>query len=149
MKVDTSSHGDDNENVDESEIAEKPSRAQRKRLRKKMLKEEAARRRKVIGPLLPTEMIQTRVARVEDAGGSNGEGDSHGEEEASCSQPARLNAQEKEGTTAFDFQVSTISLVSTSKLQPLNYFGKNLKFRTYLTRFQHLYEIQIKGYEKF
>ncbi|CAH8364052.1 unnamed protein product [Eruca vesicaria subsp. sativa] len=88
VNIDSSNHGDDDENGGESET--KPSRAQRKRIRKKMLKEEAARRRKVIGPLLPTEMIQTRDDIVGDAGGSDCG------EEASCVQPARLNASEKE-----------------------------------------------------
>ncbi|KFK28448.1 hypothetical protein AALP_AA8G515700 [Arabis alpina] len=91
LKIDSSNHGDDNENGEESETTEKQTRAQRKRLRKKMLKEEAARRRKVIGPLLPIDMIQTRDTTVADAGESNGE-----EEEACCSQPVRLNASEKE-----------------------------------------------------
>ncbi|CAL9245048.1 unnamed protein product [Arabidopsis halleri] len=83
LKIDSSNHGDVNENGDESETAEKPSRAQRKRLRKKMLKEEAVRRKKVIGPLLPTEMLQTHDGiRVGDAGGSNfEEEDSDGDEE--------------------------------------------------------------------
>ncbi|WZZ00843.1 hypothetical protein YC2023_073171 [Brassica napus] len=84
VKIDSSNH---EENGDESET--KPSRAQRKRIRKKMLKEEAARRRKVIGPLLPTEMIETRE-------------DSDGGEEASCVQPARLNASEKEEKVRFE-----------------------------------------------
>lgn len=97
MKTDSSNHGDDNRSGDESETTEKPSRAQRKRLRKKMLKEEAARRRKVIGPLLPTDMIQTRDIIVADACLNNGE------EEASCSQLVRLNVPEKEGR-AFDFE---------------------------------------------
>ncbi|ESQ31257.1 hypothetical protein EUTSA_v10005075mg [Eutrema salsugineum] len=88
VKIDSSNHGDENENEGESETAEKPSRAQRKRIRKKMLKEEAGRRRKVIGPLLPTDITQTR-----DAGRSN-----RAQEEESCLQPARLNAQEQEGT---------------------------------------------------
>ncbi|CAH2043267.1 unnamed protein product [Thlaspi arvense] len=87
VNIDTSNHDDDSDNGDDSETAEKPGRAQRKRLRKKMLKEEAARRRKVIGPLLPAEMIQARDSRVAD-------GD--GEAEASCLQPARQNAPEKE-----------------------------------------------------
>ncbi|XP_009150680.1 uncharacterized protein LOC103874032 [Brassica rapa] len=87
VKIDSSNHGDDDENGDESET--KPSRAQRKRIRMKMLKEEAARRRKVIGPLLPTEMIETRE-------------DSNGGEEASCVQPARLNASEKEEKVSFE-----------------------------------------------
>ncbi|KAG7539366.1 hypothetical protein ISN44_As13g030220 [Arabidopsis suecica] len=101
LKIDSSNHGDVNENGDDSGIAEKPSRAQRKRLRKKMLKEEAVRRKKVIGPLLPTEMLQTQDGiRVGDAGGSNFEEDSDGDEgEASgsniCSQLVRPNAQEK------------------------------------------------------
>lgn len=146
MKIDSSNPGDVNEIGDESGIAEKPSRAQRKRLRKKMLKEEAARRKKVIGPLLPTEMLQAHDGiSVGDAGGSNfEEEDSDGDEEETsgsisniCSQLVRPNAQEKkQGThnTAFDFL--TISLVS-------NLLGK---IRTYLTRFHnHLYEIQIKG----
>ncbi|CAF1706750.1 hypothetical protein HID58_054750 [Brassica napus] len=87
LNIDSSNHGDDHENGDEPET--KPSRAQRKRIRKKMLKEEAARRRKVIGPLLPTEMIETRE-------------DSSGGEEASCIQPARLNASEKEEKVSFE-----------------------------------------------
>ncbi|CAE6261683.1 unnamed protein product [Arabidopsis arenosa] len=104
LKIDSSNHGDVNENGDESGIAEKPSRAQRKRLRKKMLKEEAVRRKKVIGPLLPTEMLQTHDGRiVGDAGGNNfEEEDSDGDEEETsgsisnnCSQLVRPNAQEK------------------------------------------------------
>ncbi|KAG7535648.1 hypothetical protein ISN45_Aa08g030550 [Arabidopsis thaliana x Arabidopsis arenosa] len=102
LKIDSSNHGDVNEIGDESGIAEKSSRAQRKRLRKKMLKEEAVRRKKVIGPLLPTEMLQTHDGiRVGDAGRSNvEEEDSDGDEgEASgsniCSQLVRPNAQVK------------------------------------------------------
>ncbi|CAN7024194.1 unnamed protein product [Brassica rapa subsp. trilocularis] len=87
VNIDSSNHGDEDENGDESET--KPSRAQRKRIRKKMLKEEAARRRKVIGPLLPAEMVETRE-------------DSNGGEEASCVQPARLNASEKEEKVSFE-----------------------------------------------
>lgn len=86
MNIYSSNH--DNDDVDENggdESETKPSRAQRKRIRKKMLKEEAARRRKVIGPLLPTEMIDRREDK----------------EEASCVQPARLNAQEEKGTACF------------------------------------------------
>lgn len=86
MNINSSNHNDNdvNKNGDDSET--KPSRAQRKRIRKKMLKEEAARRRKVIGPLLPTEMIDRREDK----------------EEASCVQPARLNAQEEKEKVSFD-----------------------------------------------
>jgi len=104
LKIDSSNHGEDKEIGDELGIAEKQSRAQRKRLRKKMLKEEAARRKKVIGPLLPTEMLQTHDERsVGDACGSNVEEEDSdgGEEEVDgsisniCSQLVRPNAQEK------------------------------------------------------
>ncbi|KAL0863199.1 hypothetical protein Bca101_042317 [Brassica carinata] len=90
VNIDSSNNpGDEEDHGDVSET--KPSRAQRKRIRKKMLKEEAARRSKVIGPLLPTEMIQTaRDDSVADVDGSDGG------EEASCVQLARLNAQEKD-----------------------------------------------------
>lgn len=113
VNIDTSNHGDGNENDDASGSAEKPSRAQRKRLRKKMLKEEAARRKQMIGPLLPTEMCQTPHGRVADAGGgpSNVEEASDGEEEAGCLQPVRSNVQEKQGTIwLLTFDNSTLSL---------------------------------------
>ncbi|XP_010559204.1 PREDICTED: uncharacterized protein LOC104827677 [Tarenaya hassleriana] len=64
---------------DELNTAQKPSRAQRKRLRKKMLKEEAVRRGKLIGPLLPSTTAETRrtVADThsdsEIGGGGSGE----------------------------------------------------------------------------
>ncbi|CAH8280963.1 unnamed protein product [Arabidopsis lyrata] len=104
LKIDSSNHGDVNEIGDESGIAEKPSRAKRKRLRKKMLKEEAARRKKVIGPLLPTEMLQTHDGiRVGDAGGSNfEEEDSDGDEEETsgsisdiCSEQGKIDDNDK------------------------------------------------------
>lgn len=71
-----------------------------------MLKEEAARRKQMIGPLLPTEMCQAPDGRVADAGGggSNVEEASDGEEEAGCLQPVRSNVQEKQGILAFDFR---------------------------------------------
>lgn len=126
LKIDSSNHGDVSEIGGESGIAEKPSRAQRKRLRKKMLKEEAARRKKVIGPLLPTEMLQTHDGRrVGDASGSNfEEEDSDGDEEETsgsisdiCSQLVRPNAQEKkQGTHSFWLFNDIISFKS---------FGKN------------------------
>lgn len=109
VKSDPSHHGDGNEIGYESGIADKPSRAQRKRLRKKMLKEEAARRKRVIGPLLPTQMLQTNdVRRVGDVSGSNVEEDSDGDKEEDggsniCSQPVRPNAQEKKEGTTVDF----------------------------------------------
>ncbi|XP_010463818.1 PREDICTED: uncharacterized protein LOC104744454 [Camelina sativa] len=98
LKINSSINGEDNEIGDESGNAEKPSRAQRKRLRKRLLKEEAVRRKKVIiGPLLPTD---GRRVFVGDASGSNVEKeDSDSEEEEdeaseskTCSQPVRLNA---------------------------------------------------------
>ncbi|XP_023639600.1 uncharacterized protein LOC17875551 [Capsella rubella] len=104
LKISSTIQGEDNENGDESGIAEKPSRAQRKRLRKKMLKEEEARRKKVmIGPLLPSQMLQNPDGRrVGDASGSIIEEDSDSQEEEDeacqskiCSQPVRLNATEK------------------------------------------------------
>ncbi|XP_010484448.1 PREDICTED: uncharacterized protein LOC104762784 [Camelina sativa] len=99
LKINSSINGEDNEIGGESGNAEKPSRAQRKRLRKKLLKEEAARRKKVIGPLLPTD---GRRVFVGNASGSNvEEEDSDSEEEEAseskktCSQPVRVNAPEK------------------------------------------------------
>ncbi|CAA7034640.1 unnamed protein product [Microthlaspi erraticum] len=100
VNIDKSNNGDGNENDDASGIAEKPRRAQRKRVRKKMLKEEASRRKKMIGPLLPTtEMCQTPDERLADASGSNVEVEEAcgGEKEADCLQLVRSNVQEKEG----------------------------------------------------
>ncbi|EOA14949.1 hypothetical protein CARUB_v10028295mg [Capsella rubella] len=110
LKISSTIQGEDNENGDESGIAEKPSRAQRKRLRKKMLKEEEARRKKVmIGPLLPSQMLQNPDGRrVGDASGSIIEEDSDSQEEEDeacqskiCSQPVRLNATEKKEGSIF------------------------------------------------
>ncbi|TXG59948.1 hypothetical protein EZV62_014521 [Acer yangbiense] len=64
----SNSSGDDDEddNVDGSECEpQKLTRAQRKRLRKKKLKEDASRRSKIIGPLLPTPNND------DDGGGEN------------------------------------------------------------------------------
>ncbi|KAA8531551.1 hypothetical protein F0562_006260 [Nyssa sinensis] len=56
---------------------QKLTRAQRKRLRKKKLKEEASRRRKVIGPLLPTAS--------DDGKGDDGNNDIKNEPQGVCS----------------------------------------------------------------
>ena len=55
MEKSSCSTSDDNDNDDGGESGtQKLTRAQRKRLRKKKLKEDASRRGKIIGPLLPS-----------------------------------------------------------------------------------------------
>ncbi|KAE9613082.1 hypothetical protein Lalb_Chr05g0213781 [Lupinus albus] len=77
---------DDNENAstsgeeEQSCETEKLTRAQRKKIRKKKLKEEAIRRGKLIGPMLPPATTGDLVAE--------------------CAPPVRLNASEKGDETA-------------------------------------------------
>lgn len=53
--MDANDSGERNSSGDTSEcVTPKPTRAQRKRVRKRKLKEVASHRRKIIGPLLPS-----------------------------------------------------------------------------------------------
>ncbi|KAL3844682.1 hypothetical protein ACJIZ3_002085 [Penstemon smallii] len=80
-------------------VSEKPTRAQRKRLRKKKLKEAASQRRKIIGPLLPSsigdsENVPEESVRQNAALEPNTTTDSSGEP-ASCSKSNKLKQRRK------------------------------------------------------
>ncbi|KAK2981203.1 hypothetical protein RJ640_030592 [Escallonia rubra] len=82
--------------------SEKLTRAQRKRLRKKKLKEAASQRRRIIGPVLPT---------------ANDDGDGEGAQvDSSCPQDVRRNA-DKELDVGTDEPEKLVSCMSRKKLK--------------------------------
>lgn len=82
---DSSPAASDNDDGESESAPQKLTRAQRKRLRKKKLKDD---RKQLVGPLLPSPSLDSYGGCIEGGGGSTGE---------KCTQPVRQNAEDSCG----------------------------------------------------